>query len=170
VNTNLYIQKRPTPPLSIRRINERTKTKVLILNKYMAMGPSGARCQVWACRLVADSKLLLLLLQCMCSQQMPQTSSKKTLDTFTWPPPSAITFPKEAKLQLCRNPLRTRNSIKLHVQLASCLQLASYSRKLFWKYPKGTLKREACLMQASFVSVPVREWHCDVWGLWTTWP
>jgi hypothetical protein len=30
VNTNLY---RPTPPLSIRRINEK-KTKVLTLNKY----------------------------------------------------------------------------------------------------------------------------------------
>jgi hypothetical protein len=28
----------------------------------MAMGPSGARCEAWACRLVAGSKLLLLLL------------------------------------------------------------------------------------------------------------
>jgi hypothetical protein len=36
---------------------------VLTLNKYMAMGPSGARCQDWACRLVAGSKLLLLLLR-----------------------------------------------------------------------------------------------------------
>jgi hypothetical protein len=44
VNTNLY-KKIPTPPLSIRRINERKKTKVLKLNKYMAMGPSGAGCQ-----------------------------------------------------------------------------------------------------------------------------
>jgi hypothetical protein len=30
---------------------------------YMAMGPSGYRCQEWACRLVAGSKLLLLLLE-----------------------------------------------------------------------------------------------------------
>jgi hypothetical protein len=28
----------------------------------MAMGPSGARCKVCACRLIAGSKLLLLLL------------------------------------------------------------------------------------------------------------
>jgi hypothetical protein len=33
-------------PLSIWRIKERKiKPKVLTLNKYMAMGPSGARCQ-----------------------------------------------------------------------------------------------------------------------------
>jgi hypothetical protein len=38
------------------------KTKVLTLSKYTAMGPRGARCQVWACRLVAGSKLLLQLL------------------------------------------------------------------------------------------------------------
>jgi hypothetical protein len=31
----------------------------MTLNKYMAMGPSGARFQVWACRLLAGSKLLL---------------------------------------------------------------------------------------------------------------
>jgi hypothetical protein len=30
----------------------------LTLNKYMAMGPSGARCQEWPCWLVAGSKLL----------------------------------------------------------------------------------------------------------------
>jgi hypothetical protein len=35
------------------------KTKVLTLNKYMAMGPSGARCQEWPCWLVAGGKLLL---------------------------------------------------------------------------------------------------------------
>jgi hypothetical protein len=37
-------------------------TRVLscrIRNKYMAMGPSGARCQEWPCWLVASSKLLL---------------------------------------------------------------------------------------------------------------
>jgi hypothetical protein len=39
------------------------KHKVLTLDKYLAMGPSGARCQVWACRLVAGSKLLLLVLR-----------------------------------------------------------------------------------------------------------
>jgi hypothetical protein len=50
----------PTPPfLSIRRNNERRKkNKFLILNKYMAMDPSGARCQEWPCWLVACSKLL----------------------------------------------------------------------------------------------------------------
>jgi hypothetical protein len=32
----------------------------LTLNKYMALGPSGARCQVCECRLAAGSKLLLL--------------------------------------------------------------------------------------------------------------
>jgi hypothetical protein len=31
----------------------------LKLNKYMAMGPSGARCQEWPCWLVAGSTLLL---------------------------------------------------------------------------------------------------------------
>jgi hypothetical protein len=31
----------------------------LTLNKYMAMGPSGVRCQEWPCWLVAGSKLLL---------------------------------------------------------------------------------------------------------------
>jgi hypothetical protein len=38
---------------------EEKKTKVLTQNKYMAMGPSGARCQEWPCWLVAGSKLLL---------------------------------------------------------------------------------------------------------------
>jgi hypothetical protein len=45
----MYIEiKRPTPPLSIRRINERGKSKGLDIEQiqYMAMGPSGARCQV----------------------------------------------------------------------------------------------------------------------------
>jgi hypothetical protein len=42
--------------------NEKTKTKVLALNKYMTKGPSGARCQELVCRLVAGSSLLLQLL------------------------------------------------------------------------------------------------------------
>jgi hypothetical protein len=44
-----------------RRNKERRgkKPKVLTLNKYMAMGPSGARCQEWPCWLVAGSKLQL---------------------------------------------------------------------------------------------------------------
>jgi hypothetical protein len=37
----------------------------LTLNKYMAMGPSGARCQEWPCWLLADSKLLLCSAQCL---------------------------------------------------------------------------------------------------------
>jgi hypothetical protein len=31
----------------------------LTLNKYMAMGPSGAQCQEWPCWLVSGIKLLL---------------------------------------------------------------------------------------------------------------
>jgi hypothetical protein len=31
------------------------------LNKYVSMGPSWDRCQMWACRLIASSKLLILL-------------------------------------------------------------------------------------------------------------
>jgi hypothetical protein len=52
---------RPTPPFYQSRNNERRKkkTKVLTQNKYMAMGPSRARCQEWPCWLVAGSKLLL---------------------------------------------------------------------------------------------------------------
>jgi hypothetical protein len=42
VNTNLYIYIRPTPPLSIRRINEREKTKGLDIEQiYISMGPAG---------------------------------------------------------------------------------------------------------------------------------
>jgi hypothetical protein len=33
--------------------------KVSTSNKYMATGPTGARCQEWPCRLIAGSKLLL---------------------------------------------------------------------------------------------------------------
>jgi hypothetical protein len=60
--TSIYIKK--TNPSSINKEVQRKekRTKVLTLNKYMAMGPSGARCQMWACRLIAGSKLLLLLL------------------------------------------------------------------------------------------------------------
>jgi hypothetical protein len=40
------MKKSPTPPFYQRRNKKRrTKTKVLTLNKYMAMGPSGALCQ-----------------------------------------------------------------------------------------------------------------------------
>jgi hypothetical protein len=40
-------------------MKEGKEKQVLILNKYMAMGPSGARWQEWSCWLVAGSKLLL---------------------------------------------------------------------------------------------------------------
>jgi hypothetical protein len=50
-------------PLSLyqRRNNgeRKEKTNVLTLNKYMPIGPNGARCQEWPCWLVASSKLLL---------------------------------------------------------------------------------------------------------------
>jgi hypothetical protein len=50
----------PTPPfLSKKGTTKKEKTKALTLNKYMAMGPSGARCQEWPCWLIAGSKLLL---------------------------------------------------------------------------------------------------------------
>jgi hypothetical protein len=49
----------------------------LTLNKYMAMGPSGARCQVWACRLIAGSKLLLLLLSLSLSLILRWTVSRQ---------------------------------------------------------------------------------------------
>jgi hypothetical protein len=41
------IIKKPNPSLFIKggTTKEGKKTKVLTLNKYMAMGPSGARCQ-----------------------------------------------------------------------------------------------------------------------------
>jgi hypothetical protein len=42
------IIKKPNPSLYIKggtTKEEKKKTKVLTLNKYMAMGPSGARCQ-----------------------------------------------------------------------------------------------------------------------------
>jgi hypothetical protein len=41
------IKKSPTPPflLEEEQRKKEKKTKVLTLNKYMAMGPSGARCQ-----------------------------------------------------------------------------------------------------------------------------
>jgi hypothetical protein len=54
------IKKAQPLPFYQRRNNERRKkTEVLTLNKYMAMGPSGARCQEWPCWLVTGSKLLL---------------------------------------------------------------------------------------------------------------
>jgi hypothetical protein len=59
------IIKKPNPSLFIRGTTE--KTKALTLNKYMAMGPSGARCQESPCWLVAGRKLLLcskFLYQC----------------------------------------------------------------------------------------------------------
>jgi hypothetical protein len=41
------IKKSPTPPFLSKEEQRKKekKTKVLTLNKYMAMGPSGARCQ-----------------------------------------------------------------------------------------------------------------------------
>jgi hypothetical protein len=47
---------------------------------------------------------------------------------------------------------------------------ANYSRKLFGKWSGGTLKKGACLMQASLVSVPVTARHFSVWDLRTTLP
>jgi hypothetical protein len=60
-NGTPIIKKVQTLPFYQRRNNERRKrkTKVLTLNKYMAMGSNGARCQEWLCWLVAGSKLLL---------------------------------------------------------------------------------------------------------------
>jgi hypothetical protein len=51
----------PAPPLTKRRNNEEENSKVLTLKRSMAMGPSGARCQEWQCRLIAGSKFMLLL-------------------------------------------------------------------------------------------------------------
>jgi hypothetical protein len=40
------MKKSPAPPfLSKEEQRKKKKTEILILNKYMAMGPSGARCQ-----------------------------------------------------------------------------------------------------------------------------
>jgi hypothetical protein len=74
---------------------------------------------------------------------------------------------KEVKLQCCWNLVRTTDSLKIYSKLVSCLQQASYSRKLFWKESKGTLNKETCLIQASLVSLPITAWRFNVWSLWT---
>jgi hypothetical protein len=56
---------------------KKKKTKVLILNKYMAMGSSGARCQEWPCWLVAGSKLLL----CSDKKQRREETGKDRIDS-----------------------------------------------------------------------------------------
>jgi hypothetical protein len=56
------INKSPTLPFLSKDEQRKKGKKVLTLNKYMAMGPSGARCQEWLCWLVDGSKLLLALL------------------------------------------------------------------------------------------------------------
>jgi hypothetical protein len=63
--------KKSNPSLFIKggKTKGERKTKVLTLNKYMAMGPSGARCQKGPCWLVAGSKLLL------CSALLGQNAS-----------------------------------------------------------------------------------------------
>jgi hypothetical protein len=46
--TAMMKKKKPNPsllPKEEQRKKKKKKTKVLTLNKYMAMGPSGARCQ-----------------------------------------------------------------------------------------------------------------------------
>jgi hypothetical protein len=47
VREHQLYKKSPTPPFLSKEEQRKKekKTKVLILNKYMAMGPSGARCQ-----------------------------------------------------------------------------------------------------------------------------
>jgi hypothetical protein len=51
---------KPNPSLFIKGgTTKGKKTNILTLNKYMAMDPSGVRCQEWPCWLVASSKLLL---------------------------------------------------------------------------------------------------------------
>jgi hypothetical protein len=54
-----YIKVRPV--LSSERAPHKKKEKrnCYTSNKYMATGPTGARCQEWPCRLIAGSKLLL---------------------------------------------------------------------------------------------------------------
>jgi hypothetical protein len=54
-----YIKVRPV--LSSERVPHKKKEKrnCHTSNKYMATGPTGARCQEWPCRLIAGSKLLL---------------------------------------------------------------------------------------------------------------
>jgi hypothetical protein len=72
------IKKSPTPPfLSNEEQRKKGKTKVLTLNKYMAMGPSGTRCQEWPCWLVAGSKLLL------CWQKTDPSSRQRGRPTKT---------------------------------------------------------------------------------------
>jgi hypothetical protein len=58
VNTD--IKKRPTTPFIIKEDQWRERKKQRSrLKKNMAMGPSGARCQEWPCRLIVGSKLLV---------------------------------------------------------------------------------------------------------------
>jgi hypothetical protein len=57
-------------------MKEEKKKTVLTLNKYMAMGPSGARRQEWPCWLVAGSKLLL------CSALLKFMESPEELKTI----------------------------------------------------------------------------------------
>jgi hypothetical protein len=78
-----------------------------------------------------------------------------------WEEAKVITLPKP-----CKDPI----SLKIYVRLVSHPQQEIYSRKLFWKYSKDTLKKKACLMQCSFVFVPVATRHFNVWGLRTTSP
>jgi hypothetical protein len=59
-----------------RNKERRGKTKVLTLNKYMAMGPRGARCQEWPCWLVAGSKLLLCSANRAVSKSMQRHSDQ----------------------------------------------------------------------------------------------
>jgi hypothetical protein len=79
-------QTRPPPkknvqplPFYQRRNNERRKrkTKVLTLNKYMAMGRSGIRCQEWPCWLVAGSKILLCCSALLCRPPRSPASRRR---------------------------------------------------------------------------------------------
>jgi hypothetical protein len=74
------IIKKSNPSIFIKggTTKEGKKTKVLTLNKYMAVGPSGARCREWPCWLVAGSKLLLCsVMLCEKREVRPRIPRKK---------------------------------------------------------------------------------------------
>jgi hypothetical protein len=67
--------------------------------------------------------------------------------------------------------LGKKQFLTIYARLAICLQQASSSKKLYWKYEsKGTLKKKACLMQDILVSETVTARRFNVWGLQNTLP
>jgi hypothetical protein len=139
--TPIYINKRPTPPLSIRRINER-KNKGLDTEQIYGHGSQRGLMPGVSVPAVAGSKLLLLL---PISEDAPHQQTRNCLTgtkILSWTPNGCLTPGQTDRLTVDRNLIWTWVVVVESVESYSC---EKWENSIWGRWQFGKPEEGECL-------------------------